>query len=264
MAAPLDNFFPALLGNWKKHQTLDDEQLKSRILENSPFEKFPLERYLSGELFPGSAERNLFYRILNVPESETAEVEKRALIYLESEVHQDLFAQLCRACRENDGQRVHELLRKGIELDSRDDKGCTPLHYAVATGNPELVISLLECCASAGMLNLAGKDPMDLACEAGDVEIVSCCLNYGQHFSEGHEWSIGRSNLDEPRLIDLFLQQQQNFQSSGMSEPTSLMLLAERGQTKRTWKGSKPVFPPLGMMPPSHFLRCCRFSRIRL
>lgn len=198
MAAPLDNFFPALLGNWKKHQTLDDEQLKSRILENSPFEKFPLERYLSGELFPGSAERNLFYRILNVPESETAEVEKRALIYLESEVHQDLFAQLCRACRENDGQRVPELLRKGIELDSRDDKGCTPLHYAVATGNPVLVINLLECCASAGMLNLAGKDPMDLACEAGDVEIVSCCLNYGQHFSEGHEWSIGSSDSRLP------------------------------------------------------------------
>ena len=76
MATTPDNFFPALLDKWKKQQSLADEQLKNRFLATTMSERFPLGRYLNGELFPGYAERHLFYRILDVSESEAADVEK--------------------------------------------------------------------------------------------------------------------------------------------------------------------------------------------
>src|SRR2546425_378857 len=64
--------------------------------------------------------------------------------------------ELFRAIRANDSAAVEALLRRGAQVNSKDEDGATPLMHASINGDPGLVKVLLEKGADPNARNKAG------------------------------------------------------------------------------------------------------------
>ncbi|XP_038075117.1 poly [ADP-ribose] polymerase tankyrase-like [Patiria miniata] len=80
---------------------------------------------------------------------------------------------------------ANPLLERGVKLFARDDKGCTPLHYAAANQNNRLCKLFAE------------KD------QASFKKCLSCKDNRGRTPTVAVFWNIGHSNLTE-EVLNLF------------------------------------------------------------
>lgn len=64
-------------------------------------------------------------------------------------------------------------------IDKRDSKGNTALHYACSTGNTNFVLSLINNGADLYIFNDLSLKPIDLASKINHLEIVKILMNYG-------------------------------------------------------------------------------------
>ena len=75
---------------------------------------------------------------------------------------------------------VRNLLRKNPQwINAKDEKGLTPLHYAIAIGYYEFTDFLLSCGADVNVKNNVGYTPLDLAKAQGDTKVVNYHENVG-------------------------------------------------------------------------------------
>ncbi len=72
-----------------------------------------------------------------------------------------------------DAERVKELLKKGADPNTQDEKGQTPLHIAASEGHVDVVKLLLVYGADPTVKDKDGKTPLDLARAWGHREVVS-------------------------------------------------------------------------------------------
>jgi ankyrin repeat protein len=72
------------------------------------------------------------------------------------------------------------LIKNGAELNSTDDAGETPLHYAVRNKSLQLVKLLIEHKAPANIKNTDGLTPKDLAVKNNDTRILKY---FTEHFT---------------------------------------------------------------------------------
>jgi len=77
--------------------------------------------------------------------------------------------QLLDACSNGDNTIVTRLLQEGIDINTRDDKGKTSLHYAASTGNLELVQILLRAGADTAAESKEGTNVLMSAAAGGNV-----------------------------------------------------------------------------------------------
>lgn len=89
-------------------------------------------------------------------------------------------ADLIDSIRENNEISVQYLLRKGIEVNARDngDTGMTALHYAILLDNPAILQLLLEHGAYPDDRTHDGVHPIDMAFYLGKSEHVEVLLRY--------------------------------------------------------------------------------------
>jgi ankyrin repeat protein len=75
---------------------------------------------------------------------------------------------------------VYGLVNIGGDVNKKDEEfGFTALHFAVISGNAELVQTLLERNAKADAESKTGVTALHLACYYGNEAIIELLLNYG-------------------------------------------------------------------------------------
>lgn len=85
----------------------------------------------------------------------------------------DLNRQLIKAIDAGEPQRLLELTStEGIDLDARNERGATPIYYAIENCMAEITKHLLEKGASANVFDINGATPLMHACFFGSEEIA--------------------------------------------------------------------------------------------
>ncbi len=74
---------------------------------------------------------------------------------------------------------VQERIGEGVRLDTRNDKGTTPLMFAAHYAQPEIVEALLDAGAEVNARNAAGLSALHLAAGCGSVPTVKLLLAHG-------------------------------------------------------------------------------------
>jgi len=102
--------------------------------------------------------------------------------------------------------RVKKLLRRGADINSKDEKGFTPLHLAAFYGHKQVLEFLIDNGAEINSRDKEGYTPLHLAAQIGDPEIVELLILDVQVFGflapEGHpdnspaiyRWDRGTGN----------------------------------------------------------------------
>ena len=65
----------------------------------------------------------------------------------------------------------------GANINARDDKGNTPLHYATMSKHVELVQVLVDSDADISLENDEGQTPLDLAINHNSLDVVNILKN---------------------------------------------------------------------------------------
>jgi ankyrin repeat protein len=76
-------------------------------------------------------------------------------------------------------QAFNGLLQWGSEVDAKDSKGNTPLHYAASIGNTQKAYWLMKYNADVDAQNKDGYTPLHLACKNGHTKLAEMLLDNG-------------------------------------------------------------------------------------
>jgi ankyrin repeat protein len=93
---------------------------------------------------------------------------------------------------------IHFPLDNGAEIDAKDQKCLTPLHYAAwNNSNPQLLSTLLEAGADINATSSSGKTVLFTVESNPNVEVLKFLLDQGLQKRQGG-FKIKRSNTSPP------------------------------------------------------------------
>ena len=87
------------------------------------------------------------------------------------------------AIKNEDNQRVIQLLDEGVDVDIRFENGSTPLMFAAQNGNLEIVKLLLERGANVNAKNEIGSTVLMFADQSNNLEIIQLLLGKGANIN---------------------------------------------------------------------------------
>ena len=87
-------------------------------------------------------------------------------------------------------------LRRGTDLNCRDEKGMSLLMYAAMRGNEKTCHLLLEAGANPFLINNDGKDALSLANEHGKRQVEAVLLRYAQKLKQLEKCETEPKNTD--------------------------------------------------------------------
>ncbi|KAL7302539.1 hypothetical protein TKK_0005176 [Trichogramma kaykai] len=68
--------------------------------------------------------------------------------------------------------RINDDILQKVQLDVRDKRGDTPLHYALRYGNARTAETMLRRGANPNLVDARGSTPLQIICEGGRVELL--------------------------------------------------------------------------------------------
>lgn len=80
------------------------------------------------------------------------------------------------ACKKGNEKKVLELLKAGVNVNTKDTYGETPLMYAAKRGNLDIVKILLDYRADVNETTNDGKTALMYACEANNIEMLKSMI----------------------------------------------------------------------------------------
>lgn len=144
---------------------------------------------------------------------------------------------LLAACRSNNLQAVAKLLSQGADVNTADANGETPLFYAVAAKNPDMVEMLLERNALVDNPESCCHSPMVKAAQIGSVEILKLLAARGGDLHRRYQIgerengtllhiAVENNNLEIARYL---LSEHVSIETRNSAARSPLMLAAEMG-----------------------------------
>ncbi len=112
-------------------------------------------------------------------EVERLEKEKQAQAKKDAEQRAKDVQELIEACSQGRHLYVGELLKKGIDPNTRDGNGNTLLHRAAKNGHLEVVQLLLSNGANVDPENTEGETPLSLACNTKNEDLIKFLIDQG-------------------------------------------------------------------------------------
>jgi ankyrin repeat protein len=94
---------------------------------------------------------------------------------------------LSRAVLQGDPNATRDLLRRGADVDARNDDGCAPIHHAVSLGYHETLDVLLAAGADANARDGRGRNPLQLARAQYDTEAFGKLVERGAEIDPSDE-----------------------------------------------------------------------------
>jgi hypothetical protein len=101
--------------------------------------------------------------------------------------------EIIEAARSENTKAVLELIRKGTDVNSRDDMGRTALMEVALNGCIELAATLLDNGADVSLRNINGYSALELAIESGVIKIVEMLVDRGGmdvNWRSGGDWTV--------------------------------------------------------------------------
>lgn len=92
---------------------------------------------------------------------------------------QHLNLKLLKFCKEGNIEAVEQALKEGAEINTTDDFGDTPLHWASLGGHLAIVTFLLEKNAEINVKNSKGDTALSYASPWGYTEMVALLKAHG-------------------------------------------------------------------------------------
>lgn len=84
-------------------------------------------------------------------------------------------------------EAIRELLDSGVDIDTQDDNGCTPLHDAAYKGLEDTVFLLLEFSPDVNKKNGYGSTPLHFAAFTGQCIAASALIRAGASLEAKNE-----------------------------------------------------------------------------
>ena len=158
---------------------------------------------------------------------------------------------------------VRQMLKAGVDVNSRLNDGSTALHWAVLRDQEQAIATLLEAGADPVVINRNGISPLFLAVQNGNTRIVSMLLDAGADpntLSESGETILmTAAHTGTPEVVDMLLAsgalvdaRDPDFQQTalmiavreGHSEVIDILLSHGAKVDARTRVGQEPVYLP--------------------
>ena len=136
---------------------------------------------------------------------------------------------LIKAARKGNLKLVNSLLENGIDVNSRDEKGWTPLIWASFNGNAELIKKLIEKGADINFKNTEGYTALISASDRGWIETVKMLLDAGAQIDDKNKDEI-QTLLNEP--VFPLPEAQPPFPEFAKKHDLSLVVEVEKDKTK--------------------------------
>jgi ankyrin repeat protein len=100
-------------------------------------------------------------------------------------------------CQTGTPQQIEAALKDGADVNTKNNKGETPLMFAASSGNPDLVPLLLSAGADVNAKSDRGSTPLMWAASDGDPDIVALLLKAGANVNAKnvHGWTPDRKSV---------------------------------------------------------------------
>ena len=120
------------------------------------------------------------------------------------------FSPMTIAAKHGSTEMVQHLIDRGFDINAKDSCGCTPIHGAITSLNPEVVRLLIVAGAHVGVVDESmGRTALSLAVCEGSLDIVKllieCGVNVNSADDNGETPLICASYCDDTELVDYLL-----------------------------------------------------------
>lgn len=88
-------------------------------------------------------------------------------------------ASFIEAIKVDNAEEVSKLIKKSVNVDSKDELGTPAINFAIENGNSEIISLLIKAGADVNALNRVGQAPITWAARFGHIEIVKQLLENG-------------------------------------------------------------------------------------
>lgn len=99
------------------------------------------------------------------------------------------------------------LVQNGADVNARDKRGFSPLHFAAKTGNVDVLTLLLNAGAEVGAQNILGNIPMMECNYATDIHVFQLFLEHGSNPQQKNNYGVSTVDIfrASPAIYDILL-----------------------------------------------------------
>ncbi len=144
-------------------------------------------------------------------------------------------AEIFKALEESDSRAIAELVRRGDAINSRDERGRTPLHKAVFKGLTETVEMLIKQGVEVDARDTDNNTPLHLASQEGHVAMADLLIRNGADVNARvvNGWTplhLAASN-GHIAIVKLLLENRADIEASNLNGKTALFWAVHNGHS---------------------------------